>query len=89
MDLSFGAVVQWGIDVLTVVNEQAATMDGRAAFVLGVVTWFLIEQAIRRLAGLLRIAIIVGALGAAGLGVAAYVASVVDDVDLPGLGASP
>jgi hypothetical protein len=64
--------VEAAIDFIAAVNEQAAAMDGRAAFVLGLLTWFAVEQAIRRLAGALRIAIIVGALGAGGLGLAAF-----------------
>ncbi len=59
-------------------NERAADLDGRAAFVLGLLTWFLVEQAIRRLAGALRIAIIVGAVGAGGLGIAAAIASLAE-----------
>jgi hypothetical protein len=35
---------------------------------VGAVSWFLVEQAIRRLAGVLRIAILVGFLGALGYG---------------------
>lgn len=64
-------------------NQKAAAMDGRAAFVLGLLTWFAVEQAIRRLAGALRLAIIVAALGASGVGLAALVASFGDDGPAP------
>ena len=75
---AFSGFVDWAILFVREVNERAAGMDGRAAFVLGLLTWFLVEQAIRRLAGALRIAIIVGAVGAGGLGLAAAVASLTD-----------
>ena len=63
-------------------NERAAVMDGRAAFVLGLLTWFAVEQAIRRLAGMLRLAILVAALGASGVGLAALVTTF-GDADPP------
>lgn len=63
---------QWAAQFIRTVNEHAADLDGRAAFVLGLLTWFTVEQAIRRMAGALRIAIIVAALGASGLGVATF-----------------
>jgi hypothetical protein len=75
----FSGFIGWAIDVVRAANERAADMDGRAAFVLGLLTWFLIEQAIRRLAGVLRIAIIVGAVGAGGLGLVAAVGALSED----------
>ncbi len=66
-----GAFLDEAIWFVGAVNEQAATLDGRAAFVLGLLTWFSVEQAIRRMAGALRLAIIVAAVGASGVGVAA------------------
>jgi len=69
--------------LIRTLNEQAAALDGRAAFVLGLFTWFLVEQAVRRLAGALRIAIIVAALGGAGLGTAAWFGAF-DDGGPPG-----
>lgn len=80
----FSSFVGWATDAIRTVNEHAAAMDGRAAFVLGLLTWFVVEQAIRRLAGALRIAIIVGAVGAGGLGVAAAIASLAGDPPAPG-----
>jgi hypothetical protein len=69
--LSFAAVVDVARQFILEANERAANLDGRAAFVLGLLTWFAVEQAIRRLAGVLRIAIIVAALGATGFGAVA------------------
>lgn len=60
------------VQFIRAANDHAATLDGRVAFVLGLLTWFAVEQAIRRMAGALRIAIIVAALGASGLGVATF-----------------
>ena len=74
----FSGFVDWAILFVRAINERAADLDGRAAFVLGLLTWFLVEQAIRRLAGALRVAIIVGAVGAGGLGLAAAVASLTE-----------
>jgi len=54
---------------LATLSDTARDMDGRAAFFLGAVSWFLVEQAVRRLAGMLRWAILGAAL--AGGGVAA------------------
>ena len=65
---SFGDVVSAMQSFILAANERAANLDGRAAFVLGLLTWFAVEQAIRRLSSLLRIAIIVAALGAIGVG---------------------
>lgn len=62
----------WAVRFIRSANDHAATLDGRVAFVLGLLTWFVVEQAIRRMAGALRIAIIVAALGASGLGVATF-----------------
>lgn len=74
----FSEFVGWAVGFVRAANERAAELDGRAAFVLGLLTWFLIEQAVRRLAGALRIAIIVGALGAGGLGLAAAIGAIAD-----------
>ncbi|WP_431860160.1 hypothetical protein [Azospirillum sp.] len=38
------------------------TLDPRTAFFVGIATWFLVEQAVRRFAGALRTAILVTAL---------------------------
>jgi hypothetical protein len=72
MGVGFETFVEWAVRFIGAVNERAAAMDGRAAFVLGLLTWFVVEQAIRKLAGLLRIAIIVAAVGAGGLGLVAF-----------------
>ena len=61
--------VQWGIDFMVGVSDNVSSMDGRIAFVIGAVSWFLVEQAIRRLAGIARIAILLGFLGALGYGI--------------------
>ncbi|MDX1541599.1 MAG: hypothetical protein R3349_09370 [Geminicoccaceae bacterium] len=74
----FTSFVDWAVLFVQALNERAADLDGRAAFVLGLLTWFVVEQAIRKLAGALRIAIIVGAVGAGGLGVAAAIASLTE-----------
>lgn len=68
---SFGAFLDWAVQFVGAVNEQAAGLDGRAAFVLGLLTWFTVEQALRRITGALRLAIIVAAVGASGVGIAA------------------
>lgn len=73
-------VAEWAVGFIRSINEHAATLDGRVAFVLGLLTWFTVEQAIRRMAGALRIAIIVAALGASGLGVATFLGA----LDEPG-----
>ncbi|WP_207478333.1 hypothetical protein [Arenibaculum pallidiluteum] len=57
------------VGFLGTLSDTARDMDGRAAFFLGAVSWFLVEQAVRRLAGMLRWAILGAAL--AGGGVAA------------------
>lgn len=67
----FDAFVDWAVQFVGAVNDQAAVLDGRVAFVLGLLTWFSVEQAIRRITGALRLAIIVAAVGASGVGVAA------------------
>lgn len=74
----FSSFVDWAVAFIRIANEQAAEMDGRAAFVLGLLTWFLVEQAIRRLIGSLRVAIIVGAVGVGGLGLAAAIATLAE-----------
>jgi hypothetical protein len=75
----FSEFVEWAVRFVQMVNERAADLDGRAAFVLGLLTWFVVEQAIRRLSSALRIAIIVGALGAGGLGLASAIGTLSDD----------
>ena len=62
------AFIQWGIDFMVGVSNRVKDLDGRMAFVTGAVSWFLVEQAIRKLAGVLRIAILLGFLGALGFG---------------------
>jgi len=76
---SFGDVVSAMQSFILAANERAANLDGRAAFVLGLLTWFAVEQAIRRLSSLLRIAIIVAALGAIGVGSVAMLDFFSDD----------
>ena len=56
--------VQWGIDFMVGISNNVSELDGRIAFVTGAVSWFLVEQAIRRLAGIIRIAILLGFLAA-------------------------
>jgi len=54
------------------VGETARLIDGldaRTAFFVGIMTWFLVEQGIRRLAGMLRVAILTTALAGTGLAV--------------------
>lgn len=67
----FEAFVDWAVRFIGALNEQAAALDGRVAFVLGLLTWFTVEQALRRLTGAVRLAIIVAAVGASGVGLAA------------------
>ena len=58
------------------INGAALMVDGmnsRSAFVVGLVTWFLVEQAIRRLAGGLRIAILATAVAGSGVAVGSVV----------------
>ena len=62
------AFIQWGIDFMVGVSNNVSQLDGRLAFVIGAVSWFLVEQAIRKFAGLIRIAILLGFLGALGYG---------------------
>ena len=63
------AFIQWGIDFMVGVSNNVSQLDGRLAFVTGAVSWFLVEQAIRRLAGIIRIAILLGFLAALGYGI--------------------
>ena len=63
------AFIQWGIDFMVTTTNKVSDLDGRVAFVTGAVSWFLVEQAIRRLAGIIRIAILLGFLGALGYGI--------------------
>lgn len=51
-------------------SDRASEMDGRLAFLLGLGTWFAVEQMIRRLAGILRWAILGAALAGGGMAVA-------------------
>jgi hypothetical protein len=67
--LNFAEFVDAAARAIGAASDYASEMDGRAAFFLGAATWFLVEQAVRRLAGLLRWAILGAAL--AGGGVAA------------------
>jgi hypothetical protein len=60
--------IQWGVEYMVETSNRVSELDGRLAFAVGAVSWFLVEQAIRRLAGVLRIAILVGFLGALGYG---------------------
>ncbi|MGB0824006.1 MAG: hypothetical protein ACPGSK_07715 [Alphaproteobacteria bacterium] len=63
------AFIQWGIDFMVGISNNVSALDGRLAFVTGAVSWFLVEQAIRRLAGIVRIAILLGFLSALGYGI--------------------
>jgi hypothetical protein len=67
--LTLTQFVESAVSAMTALGETARDMDGRAAFLLGAASWFLVEQAVRRLAGLLRWAILGAVL--AGGGVAA------------------
>ncbi|MCW2242382.1 hypothetical protein [Azospirillum canadense] len=63
MEIStFEGFISWAGHLIAAVGDQAKGLDGRTAFLLGMATWFLVEQAIRRLAGLLRWAILGAAL---------------------------
>ncbi len=64
--VDFQSFVGGAIDFISSMSDKAADMDGRVAFVLGMLTWFAVEQAVRRLAGILRWAILIGAVGAGG-----------------------
>lgn len=78
MEIStFEGFVGWAGQMIATVGDQAKDLDGRTAFLLGMATWFLVEQAIRRLAGLLRWAI----LGAALVGGGAAVVSLLGVVE--------
>lgn len=59
---TFSGFIEWAGRLISAAGDRAADMDGRAAFLLGMVTWFMVEQAVRRLAGLLRWAILAAAL---------------------------
>ena len=63
------AFIQWAIDFMVATSNRVSELDGRLAFVTGAVSWFLVEQAIRRLAGIIRIAILLGFLSALGYGI--------------------
>lgn len=69
---SLSEIYEWAVGFLATLNDQAAELDGRAAFALGLLAWFTVEQTIRRITGMLRVAIIVAAVGASGLGVASF-----------------
>ncbi|MGB1161277.1 MAG: hypothetical protein ACPG40_08685 [Alphaproteobacteria bacterium] len=62
------AFIQWCIDFMVATSNKVSDLDGRLAFVIGAVSWFLVEQAIRKFAGIIRIAILLGFLGALGYG---------------------
>lgn len=58
------------------IDAAAGTVDGmnaRTAFAVGIATWFLVEQAIRTLAGSLRAAILATAVGGGGVAVGSVV----------------
>ncbi|MGB0843336.1 MAG: hypothetical protein ACPGVN_01175 [Alphaproteobacteria bacterium] len=59
-------LIQGFIDFIQLMSLKAGEMDGRMGFFLGLVTWFVVEQIIRRMAGVLRWAVIIGALAAGG-----------------------
>lgn len=86
--MDFHGFVSGAVDVIGAMSDRAAAMDGRAAFVLGMLTWFGVEQAVRKLAGLLRWAILVTAIGAGGVAVVAMVAAAVGGHD-PSIMAEP
>ncbi len=69
--LTFAQFVEGAVSAMTSLSEQARDMDGRAAFLLGAVSWFLVEQAVRRLAGMLRWAILAAVLAGGGVAAAA------------------
>ena len=62
------AFIQWSIDFMVATSNKVSDLDGRLAFVVGAVSWFLVEQAIRKFAGFIRVAILLGFLGALGYG---------------------
>jgi hypothetical protein len=63
---SFSGFVDQAVNLVLIAADRAAELDGRLAFLLGMATWFTVEQAIRRLAGLLRWAILAAVLAGGG-----------------------
>lgn len=59
-------LVESAAGIITTAAHQVDAMDGRTAFLVGMVTWFLVENAVRRFAGGLRTAILVTALAGTG-----------------------
>ena len=66
---SFSDFVGMAVRFIGTMSDRAKDMDGRLAFMLGLGTWFVVEQMIRRLAGMLRWAILGAALAGGGAAV--------------------
>lgn len=64
--------------------DAANQLPGTVAFVAGAFSWFVIEQIIRRLAGIMRTALMLGLIAAAGVSLVALTNFIVNDGDISG-----
>jgi hypothetical protein len=87
---SFSEFVGAAVRFVGMMSDRAENMDGRLAFLLGLGTWFVVEQVIRRLAGMLRWAILGAALAGGGVAAASVLGFSFDEpVRMPALAPAP
>jgi hypothetical protein len=76
--MDFATLAQGLIDWVVRIGATVNDMPGTLAFALGLFTWFAVEQILQRVINGLRWVVVIGALGALGLGVP-YVAGIMLD----------
>jgi len=88
----FPTLIQSLIDFIVSVGQQVNDLPGGLAFTLGLVTWFVVEQILRRLMSWVRWLILAGAVVALGYTVPYIYEQVFSRAELPevpGLDLSP
>ena len=90
-NLDLATLVQTLIDWIATVGASVDALPGTAAFALGLFTWFMVEQILRRILSWIRWMILVGAIPALGVSIV-VIATQFFEVGLPqieGLNATP
>lgn len=85
-NIDFATLIQTLVDYIISIGRQVNDLPGGLAFALGLVTWFLVEQVLRRILSWVRWLILIGAIVGLGYTLPLILNELIDRGALPFFG---
>ncbi len=85
-NIDFATLINTFIEYIVSIGKQVNDLPGGLAFALGLVTWFLVEQALRRILSWVRWLILIGAIVGLGYTLPLILNELIDRGALPFFG---